>query len=619
MDGWITIGTQVETKSFDKQISYIEDKLETLDQEIKNLEKVEPADSEVLSKARKEYEQLSNQLIRLRQNQDDLNKSNNNFNIDGIIKKLSRFTLALFGVRGAFTIISKASRTYMSSNEQLSNQLENNWAALGTILGPIIEYVVKLIRKAVTAILYFVSLLTGVNYIAKANESALKKQSKATDGLAKSTKKANKELAHFDELNVLNKNAGVGGGLGTGLNSAELFDENELSEKLRENLKKIADFLKSEIYPIALKLWNNVLKPMFDFFAKNPDLLIGIIGGIMAFKLGDKIGKLATLLGGSSAGLIGGLVLLDAVLVTLASNGIKKVLENHKELQQTMEDLIAMTKSSNKNWKENTDKMVENAKQGKNTTEQNEKLVDGLLNTIEADKHLNEQIQEQNTLAQILTGTYSENKEMLKLNKDEISDNVSKLQDMYKQGLLNDEQKQKFSDLIWDEVRNLQKENENLDINSSKYQENKKKIDNLIKSFEEITGSTYVAELDVKADTSKAKSKLSNFFSGLGGDLFASLFPGLGLARTLSKISKLAKGGIVNMPGPGVPVGGAIAGERGAEGVIPLTDSQQMSLLGEAIGKYITINLTNNTNLDGRIIDRRITQVHSNNNFMTNR
>ena len=36
----------------------------------------------------------------------------------------------------------------------------------------------------------------------------------------------------------------------------------------------------------------------------------------------------------------------------------------------------------------------------------------------------------------------------------------------------------------------------------------------------------------------------------------------------------------------------AIAGESGREGVIPLTDSQQMALLGEAIGKYININAT---------------------------
>ena len=65
--------------------------------------------------------------------------------------------------------------------------------------------------------------------------------------------------------------------------------------------------------------------------------------------------------------------------------------------------------------------------------------------------------------------------------------------------------------------------------------------------------------------------------------------PGLGGLQRLNtiKIPRLAKGGIINLPGRGVPVGSAIGGERGQEGVIPLTDSQQMALLGEAIGKYI--------------------------------
>ena len=55
----------------------------------------------------------------------------------------------------------------------------------------------------------------------------------------------------------------------------------------------------------------------------------------------------------------------------------------------------------------------------------------------------------------------------------------------------------------------------------------------------------------------------------------------------MPKIPHLAKGGIVNLPGKGVPIGGALTGEQRQEGVIPLTDSQQMALLGEAIGKYI--------------------------------
>lgn len=82
-------------------------------------------------------------------------------------------------------------------------------------------------------------------------------------------------------------------------------------------------------------------------------------------------------------------------------------------------------------------------------------------------------------------------------------------------------------------------------------------------------------------------------------------------------VPKLAKGGIINLPGKGVPL--AYGGESGREGVIPLTDEQQMKLLGESIGKYVVINLTNVTQLDGRDIARRTNQVRSENSFLMNR
>ena len=84
-------------------------------------------------------------------------------------------------------------------------------------------------------------------------------------------------------------------------------------------------------------------------------------------------------------------------------------------------------------------------------------------------------------------------------------------------------------------------------------------------------------------------------------------------------LPRLAKGGIINMPGRGVPIGSAIAGERGAEGVIPLTDTQQMALLGEAIGKYITVNATVINSMNGRVLSREIQRVQNENNFALNR
>lgn len=64
--------------------------------------------------------------------------------------------------------------------------------------------------------------------------------------------------------------------------------------------------------------------------------------------------------------------------------------------------------------------------------------------------------------------------------------------------------------------------------------------------------------------------------------------------------------------------GSAIAGESGAEGVIPLTDSQAMERLGESIGKYITINATVINKMNGRTLSRQMQTIQANKDFAYN-
>lgn len=96
--------------------------------------------------------------------------------------------------------------------------------------------------------------------------------------------------------------------------------------------------------------------------------------------------------------------------------------------------------------------------------------------------------------------------------------------------------------------------------------------------------------------------------------------PGIDLEKLPTfKLPRLAVGGIVNMPSRGVPIGRAIAGEAGAEGVIPLTNSQAMETLGQAIGKYVTINANITNTMNGRIISRELQKVNSSSDFAFNR
>ena len=86
----------------------------------------------------------------------------------------------------------------------------------------------------------------------------------------------------------------------------------------------------------------------------------------------------------------------------------------------------------------------------------------------------------------------------------------------------------------------------------------------------------------------------------------------------IPKIPKLAIGGIVDIPKSGARLGNAIVGEKGAEGVLPFTNDEVMSRVGQEIAKWIPINLNITNELDGRILSKRLQTIRQNNSFSTN-
>lgn len=95
--------------------------------------------------------------------------------------------------------------------------------------------------------------------------------------------------------------------------------------------------------------------------------------------------------------------------------------------------------------------------------------------------------------------------------------------------------------------------------------------------------------------------------------------PGINIPKINTiKLPRLANGGIVNNPGKGVMMGNYIAGEAGREGILPLSDPTAMAQLGKEIGKWITVNNTSNTYLDGRLIQRNQAKVREELSFATN-
>ena len=127
--------------------------------------------------------------------------------------------------------------------------------------------------------------------------------------------------------------------------------------------------------------------------------------------------------------------------------------------------------------------------------------------------------------------------------------------------------------------------------------------DNFMEKLKKLTGKEWKVSTNVEVKGNSIK------------DWYNDVFREQLKTRTGISLPKLAKGGIINMPGKGVALGGEVA----PEGVIPLTDSQQMALLGEAIGRYVTINATIPVYAYNREVDRQIKRIQAEDNFASNR
>ena len=94
---------------------------------------------------------------------------------------------------------------------------------------------------------------------------------------------------------------------------------------------------------------------------------------------------------------------------------------------------------------------------------------------------------------------------------------------------------------------------------------------------------------------------------------------GINLGRMSTiKLPRLAKGGILNMPGRGVDYYGANIAEHGREGVVPLDNKQSLETIGRTIARYATFNADITLELEGRILARVMEEINSNKSFARN-
>lgn len=533
MDGYVTIECDLDTKSFEKQIKEVERELKEIDYELSHAKELK-LDKRTIEEYQLKAEKLNNQLTSLYEKQNALNRtdfSKITNNITKVIKKVSKWALAVFGIRSAYMAVRNAINVISGQDEQLKADIDYIKTALAYALEPIVRRIVDLAKQLLYFIASVVKFLTGRNILEETN--------KGLKGANSQAKELKKTLAGFDEMNIINDTSSAGGG---GIDATPDFDPSkvkDLSKTIEELQQKWADLgeeMRKNLYDMPFSQWT-------DAFGAWDLAIYGVIQTIHGlWSLIDSFGQMVS----GIIEIITGLVTGDTAMIQVG-------------FQDFFGGLWGMIKST-----------VE--------------IVVGILNIIKGVIK---------GLIQTLLGWLFD---FINVGVEKINGFVSKITTKLTE--FRDKVKKTIEDIkAW---------------LTEKFGVIGTVIGEVIGfAFRGVVNGVLRIIENILNTPIRAINGLINSVNKLPGVNIKNL-------QTFS-LPRLAKGGIVNMPGRGVPVGSAIAGERGAEGVIPLTDSQQMALLGEAIGKYITINAQMNNYMDGRLISRQLEKIRNQQNFIMNR
>lgn len=552
MDGYVTIGTKLDSSMIDKQINLLEDKLEGLIEEYDVLEKAKPFEGQnkELLKLGNEIDRTRKKLAKLKQ-QPTIDFSDMGNGIQKVTRRIGKMALAVFGIRSAFMFVRNAINTIASDDEQLKADIDYMKSAIAYTLEPVVRGIVDLAKQLMFYIGYIVKAWTGINIFENANKSL-----KNATGSAKAlNKELNKTIAGFDEMNVINDTSS-GGGSDTGGAGLPSFDLSQLQGEV--------------------PWW-------IDWIAKNKDTVIAVISGITAALISMKLLGLDPILSLGIGIAIAGIILLIKDVIKFIKdpswNNFANILKDLAIILAGVAVAMLAVNAANP--------------------------IAWILLAIAVVA----------ALAAAVIKHWDEIKTVLGRVGSWIYDHIIKP--------IGD-----FFTNLWNGIVNGLKWAVDLIKNT---------FNNVVNFFRNIV------------------SNIINLFREIGikvGDVISGAFKGVvngvlwavenilntpirtinSLIRTINKIPginigtlgefrlpRLAKGGIINQPGRGIPVGSAIGGERGQEGVIPLTDSQQMALLGKEIGRYITVNANITNTMNGRVISRELQKVQNDSNFAFNR
>lgn len=199
------------------------------------------------------------------------------------VRKLKKLAVSLIGLRTVWSLLTRATRDYLSRDKELATRTQSMIAALGYALAPItsmivsaLEQVVKWLMIAIAYVTSFVNILFGVNIAINSNIKAMKKW-------ADQSKAAKSMLAGFDDLNVLQQPDSNENDLANSFGAFDISKELEGMKQFNEFVTQNKDLLLALIVALgAFIAALIVVNTLMGIMAILSSPVYGIILGIMA-------------------------------------------------------------------------------------------------------------------------------------------------------------------------------------------------------------------------------------------------------------------------------------------------------------------------------------------------
>ena len=554
--------------------------------------------------------------IKIQKQVSDVEKLKSSFSsvgssIQGAVKHVARLALGIFGIRSAFMFLRRASSDLASYDQQYATNLEYIRFVLTQAIAPVLRGIVQLAMILLSYINAIAQAWFGVNLFASGSAENFKKMKTQAGGVSKAVKEIKKQLMGFDEVNVLTADSDTGTGAGAGGVGMPMpdFDLSALQSEPPKWLQWILDH-KDEILSAFAGIVAGLTALKFGIKgikALGVGLLISglvyAIKGLLDYLKAPtwkNFGKIIQGIGTAIIGLgaiIGSVPVAVAGAVVLIVGTIVKYWEQIKSFLQSGLDWL----KGRTDWVRQYFGIV------------GELIFKNIL-----------------TVLQSLLNWFN----IVFTNLKQILDGVIQ----FIRGVFTGNWQQAFNGL-----RNIATGVFNIMLNTIVSIFNtigsfiSNKVDFIKSLFRGMIGTITgwfngLAVSIPNTIAAKFKSVINQVLNAIESVLNKPIgainsligevnkLPGVNIGKLGKiKLGRLAVGGIVNMPNKGKLIGGqAIAGESGAEGVIPLTDAQAMETLGSAIGRYITINAVIENRMNGRIISRELKQVENNQDFAYN-